>query len=381
MSFDRQLAQLCPHQVLDETLYVDASRQIIRPIKPIATLDSVNLRLNGLIDVPTQGVYTPVQVTGTQFGPFNVTKGVNDTLVVKVNEGPVQTVVVPASNQMPPDKLAGLLNFGLKGCQFNVVNGAYLQLQSAGVGYAASVWVDAASTVAGTIGFLTNHLYRGVDVLPGWTLVLDPNSLPQLPYRMIFFDNPLRSVGDFVELSYSTVRNQCRRCGGLGTENDWRYGFNGNTGEVRDEALLIQEITKIMFSIRGSNPFHTWYGTTITETVGKKIAFGNFVQNLIVSDITTTFNRWQSIKNQQQNVVRQYVSDKEYPFRLLSVVLQQSNQDPTVIYVNLVIQNRSQQPIEISRGITLPLPENLLGQTQQQALVQQATQPMPTFVA
>jgi hypothetical protein len=374
MSFDREIDQICPHIVLDETLYLDSTSQIIRPIKPIASTDSVVVRLNGLLEIPSYGVANPVQVIGTGIGPFNIKAGVNDTLVVKVNQGPPQTVVVPASAQMPAAQLAGYLNFGLTGVQFNVVNGVQLQMQSAGEGYASTIWIDAASTVAGTIGLLTSHLYRGVDVYPGWSLVLDPTSLPQLPYRMVFFDMPLRSVGDFVELSYNTVQNQCRRCGGTGVENDWRYGFNGDTGEVRDEALLIQEIQKIMFTIRGTNPFHTWYGTTLTDSIGKKITFGNFLQNLIVSDITTAFNRWQSIKTQQQNVVRQYVSDKEFPYRLLSVQLQQSTQDPTVIYVNITIQNRSTQPIQISRGLKLPQPLDLLGSTQQQGIIRQSLQ-------
>lgn len=374
MSFDRQIDQVCPHIVIDETLFVDQTRLIVRPIKPIATLNSVNLRLNGLFDVPSQGVQIPVQVQGTGIGPFNIVAGVNDTMVVKVNQGPPQVVKIPAAAQMPADKLAGFLNFGVTGVQFGVVNNVYVSMQSAGVGYSASVWIDGASTVAPTIGLLTNHLYRGVNVNPGWSLVLDPSSLPQLPYRMIVFDQPLRSIGDFVELNYNTVRDQCRRCGGTGVEDDWRYGFNGDTGEVRDEALLIQEIEKIMFTVRGTNPFHTWYGTTLTETVGTKLAFGNFVQNLIVSDITTTFNRWQSIKNQQQLVVRQFVSDKEFPFRLLSVQLQQSTQDPTVIYVNVTIQNRSTQPIQISRGLKLPQPLDILGSTQQQGIIRQSLQ-------
>jgi len=372
MSFDRQIDQICPHVVIDEALYVDNTRQVVRPIKPIASLDSVTLRLNGLLDVPSQGVMIPIQVQGSGLGPFNIVAGVNDTLVLRVNQGPVQTVTIPASSLMPSDKLAGLLNFGLTGVQFSVVNGNYLQMQSSGVGYAATIWIDAASTLASTIGLLTNHLYRGVNVNPGWSLVLDPTSLPQLPYRMILFDAPLRSIGDFVELSYNTVRTQCRRCGGTGVEDDWRYGLTGDTGEVRDEALLIQEIEKIMFTVRGTNVFHSWYGTTLNETIGKKIAFGNFVQNLIVSDITTTFNRWQSIKNQQQQIVRQTVTDKEFPFRLLSVQLQQSTQDPTVIYVLVTIQNRSNQPIQISRGLKLPQPLDLLGSTQQQGIIRQS---------
>jgi hypothetical protein len=374
MSFDRQIDQICPHVVIDEALYVDSTRQVVRPIKPIASLDSVSLRLNGLLEVPSQGVMIPVQVQGSGLGPFNIKQGVNDTLVLRVNQGPVQTVTIPASALMPADKLAGYLNFGVTGVQFTVVNANYLQMQSSSVGYGATVWIDAASTLAPTIGLLTNHLYRGVNVNPGWSLILDPTSLPELPYRMIMFDAPLRSIGDFVELSYNTVRTQCRRCGGTGVEDDWRYGITGDTGEVRDEALLIQEIEKIMFTVRGTNVFHSWYGTTLNETIGKKIAFGNFVQNLIVSDITTTFNRWQSIKNQQQQIVRQTVTDKEFPFRLLSVQLQQSTQDPTVIYVLVTIQNRSNQPIQISRGLKLPQPLDLLGSTQQQGIIRQSLQ-------
>jgi hypothetical protein len=372
MSFDRQIDQICPHIVLDEPLYVDITRQIVRPDKPIAALDSVNLRLNGLLDIPSAGVFNPISIVGTGRGPFTIKAGVNDTLVVGVNQGPFQTVTVPASANITATKLAGLLNFGLSGVQFNVLNGTQLQMQSASVGLAATVWVDATSTMAATLGFLTDHLYRGVDAFPGWSLVLDPNSLPQIPYRMIFFDQPLRSIGDFVELSYTTVRNQCRRCGGTGVEDDWRYGFNGDTGEVRDEALLIQEIEKIVFTVRGTNTFHTWYGSTINDTVGTKLTFGTFVQNLIVSDITTTFNRWQSIKTQQQQVVGQYVSDKEFPYRLTSVDIQQSTQDPTVIYVTVTIQNRSTQPIQISRGLKLPQPLDLLGSTQAQGLIRQS---------
>jgi len=371
MSFDREIDQICPHLVVDETLYVDQTNQIIRPIKPIAGLGAINLRLNGLIDIPSPGVQIPVQVLGSGLAPFNITTA-NNKLVVKVDQGPPQTVVVPSANQMPADKLAGYLNFGLVGVSFTAINGSQLQMQSATTGYAATIWVDGTSTIAGTIGLSTNHLYRGVNVFPGWSLVLDPQSLPALPYRMIIFDVPLKSVGDFVELSYSTVQDQCRRCGGTGVEDDWRYGYNGNTSEVRDEALLIQEIQKIMFTVLGTNPFHTWYGTRLTETIGKRLTVGNFVQNLIISDITTAFNRWQSIKTQQEQTVGQFVSDEEFPYRLLSVDLEQSTQDPTVVYVNVTIQNRSRKPIQISRGLTLPEPLDLLGSTQQQGLIRQS---------
>jgi hypothetical protein len=54
------------------------------------------------------------------------------------------------------------------------------------------------------------------------------------------------------------------------------------------------------------------------------------------------------------------------------VDLQQSTQDPTVITVVVTIQNRSRQPIQISRGLKLPQPLDLLGSTQQQGLIRQS---------
>jgi hypothetical protein len=387
MSYDRALDQICPHIVVDETLYVDSTRQIVRPIQPIASLGSLTIRLNGLLDVPSMGVQIPISVTGTHNGPFTIAKGVNDTLVLKVNQGPPVIVTVPPGTSMSASRVAGFLNFGLVGIgvQFNVVNGLQVQMQSAMTGYASTIWVCPpttntsdpsypGSTIAGTLGVLDTHLYRGVNVCPGWALVLDPNSIPALPYRMIVFDQPLRSSGDFVEISYNTQRQMCRRCGGTGVENDWRYGYTGETGNVVDEALLLQEIEKIMFTVRGTNPFHAWYGTTLTESVGKKLTMGNFVQNLILSDVSSAFSRWQDIKTQQQNIVGQSVTDKEFPFRLLSMNLQQSTQDPTVVYVTLTIQNRSNQPIQIARGLKLPQPLDLLGSTQQQAILLQQLQ-------
>ena len=66
------------------------------------------------------------------------------------------------------------------------------------------------------------------------------------------------------------------------------------------------------------------------------------------------------------------MSDKEYPFKLLAVNLQQSQTDPTVLFIATTIQNRSQEPIQIERGIRLPQPLDLLGSTQAQGIFRQS---------
>jgi hypothetical protein len=340
---------------------VSADRMTVRPLRPISAASSVQVALNHAIPVPSAGVFLAANSSGTRRGPFTVTAGVNDTLLLNVNQGDVQTVVLPASHSVPASRMAALLNQQLKGIVFSVVNDR-LAFATQDTGRGSSVFLYSTSTASSLFGFTANREYRGQQLVPGWTIVSDPTTLATRPARLIIFDEPLRSSSDFVEISYSTIREECRRCGGSGLENDWRYDNNGQVIEIRDEGLLIQELQKDFYTIRGSNPFHTWYGTGLIEAIGKKISAGGFAQNLIVSDIYQAFNRWQSIKRQQE-ANGQFVSDREYPFRLLSVNLQQSSQDPTVIFVTVTVQNRSNDPIQLTRGLKLPQSLELVSST------------------
>jgi hypothetical protein len=123
---------------------------------------------------------------------------------------------------------------------------------------------------------------------------------------------------------------------------------------LQDEALLLQELLKITYTVRGSNPFHPWYGTTIIERIGAKNASSGILHNAITTDIYTTFANWQKIKKAQEGPdIGQPVSDEEFPFRLIGVKLEQSQNDPTVLFLNIEVQNRSFKPFTISRGLRL----------------------------
>lgn len=373
MSYDRQIDQICPHLLVGEALFPGSDRQTIYPMRPIATISSVKVRLNGAIDVPSQGVAIPAQAVGSVDGPFTITTGVNDTLIVKINQGTPQTVVLPGSNQISADLVSYYLNVALQGQGvFFQSAGSRVSFTTTTEGSQTSIFFPTGSTLCATIGFNLNREFRGQQLVPGWTVIADKNALARQPNRLILFDLPLASGTEFVEIDYTTIRQQCRRCGGTGVEYDWRISNNGDVITVQDEALLIQELQKDFFTLLGTNPFHPWYGTNLLDTIGSKLTTGGFVQNLIVSDIYTAFNRWQQIKTQQQTAVGQFVSDKEFPYRLLSVQLQQSNQDPTVIFVNITVQNRSTQPIQISRGLKIPQPIDLLGASQQTGLIRQS---------
>lgn len=371
MSFDRQIDQLCPHLVAEELLLIGSDGQTVIPLRPISSADSVVVRLNGELIVPSSGVHVPAQSSGTKEGPFNVIEGINNLLHVRVNGGALQTATLPTSTRTPVSRIADQLNARIQGVRFSADRN-FLIFRSDLTGRDSTVFIDPTSTLAATVGVKANRVFRGQEVAPGWTLINDHNTELDRPVRMVVFDSPLRGYNDHVEINYTTVRQECRRCGGVGVENDWRYGKNGSVAEARQEALLIQELQKIIYTVRGSNPFHPWYGATIVEQIGQKLSARGIVQNAIVSDIYSTFSRWQSIKKQQEDNVGQFVEDEEFPFRLTSVTLDQSQQDPTVVFVNIEIQNRSLQALQLSRGIKLPQPEDLLGSTQGQGVFRQS---------
>jgi hypothetical protein len=353
MSYDRQIDQVCPHLVAEEALYIGADRRAIRPMRPIASADSVLLRFNGEALIPSSGLQLPGAATGSKEGPFTLLAGVNDKLAVRVDQGPLQTVVLPPASALAPDRLAYQLNRQLTGVTFRGV-GKRLQFRTASEGRGASVLFDATSTMTTLLGVPTPREFRGQTSIPGWTLVRDLKSLADRPTRLIIFDEPLRSFGDFVEISYTTVKQDCRRCGGIGVENDWRYGQTGEVAQVRDEALLIQELQKNFLTIRGSNSFHPFYGSTLIEAIGKKIVSGGLMQSLLETDIYQTFKAWNDIKRGQEEKVGQYVSDSEFPYRMLGVNIVPSKQDVTVVFLRVTVQNRSQKPIVLERGLRLP---------------------------
>lgn len=357
MSLDRQIDQVCTHEVVEEFLYVQGDRQTVSPIRPISSANSVSVRINGLSTIAPEGSHIPARVVGTREGPFNITAS-NRTFSVQVNEDPPQTISLPLSTQLSVSRLAAVLTASIAGLTFFAERnriGIYTSL----LGRDATFKILPSSTLAATLGLTVNRIYRGKNTFPGWTLVSDPSTLSDRPRRLIYFDEPLAASSNFVEINYTTVREECRRCGGTGVENDWRYGPDGKVTLLSDEALLIQELLKITYSVRGSNPFHPWYGTSLIERIGAKNASNGVLQNAITSDIYTTFSRWQSIKKTQEEKV-QAVSDEEFPYRLVGVRLEQSQSDPTVLFVNVDVTNRSLKPFTVSRGIRLPEPVNLL---------------------
>lgn len=181
---------------------------------------------------------------------------------------------------------------------------------------------------------------NGYPLLPtnkkfGFRLVRDPLAND----RVIRFDRKLRSVDDFFEVSYFTSRSNCRRCGGLGLENDIRYNGKGVVVTVADAEKLLQDVRKMIFTVRGSNLFHPWYGAGLQEYIGRKAGNIDIIKGMIHSDIITSLDRMKSIQKQQAFV--QPVTDGEALVGVTGITVEQDDADPTILRVGVTVINRA----------------------------------------
>lgn len=349
MSYDRKIDWACPHHVVNEGLYLKSDRQTVNPLRSIASAQSVAVRLNGEIECPSTGIQAPaVALAGA--GNVTITAGVNDALTFQTESATVQATLKPGVG-LSTTSIAQDLALKAGGLIVDVSDKGRLRVKTprSGPGFWFRVLPSPAAT---TLGFAA-RTWTGRSVVPGWALIRNPRTIDSQPSRWIVFDSPLKGFKDFVEIGYVTTVEDCRRCGGTGVEHDWRYGATGEVVQVRDEALLVQDIQKLTWTRQGSNPTAPWYGTLLDNMVGGKMGRPGILEQLIQNDLREAFRRWQSIKKDQEERAGQPVSDREFPFRIYEIQAYRINE--TTMWVTGKVQSRALgEPLDISRGITVP---------------------------
>jgi phage baseplate assembly protein W len=335
MSKDLLLKHRCPHHVVEEWLSLENDRRTLLPLRNPSSKE-IKILWNRRV-VPPQGLYSKVEITSLVAEPYEIESGDNDELSFSVSGGSVQTIVLPEGRQVKAGTLVEAINESANGLEAQVSRGRItLQLHNAGPETTLKMEDGSAH---GTLGLSPLRSYRGRTIVPAWNLVRDPKDVD--PHaRKIVFDEALRANDDIFEVSYYTRRSECRRCLGLGIENDLRHDRKGEPIWAEGQTLLLQEVDKIIFTIQGSHVFHRWYGTNIMDMIGSKIVGGGQqVEVQLVSEISNALSKYQQIKEEQS--MYQPVVDSEMLQRVVSLDVSQDANDPTVFYVQIDLQSRA----------------------------------------
>src|SRR5690606_30526703 len=147
-------------------LFLNADRQTIRPLRPIASTASVRLRIDAELEVGAVGHSVPALAKASLPGPFNIRVGVNDRLIVSINGGPDQILVAPTGLGITAAALAKALSSRAAGLAFKASRRFQIQALTATRGPTAKILFKQGSTLAPTLGLTVGRVYRGQQVFP-----------------------------------------------------------------------------------------------------------------------------------------------------------------------------------------------------------------------
>ena len=350
MSKDFQIAFPCPHLIVEEHVKLGSDRRSLFPKSPIAAKGTISVMMNDDFYVPSTGLYSTAVLKSSFAGPFRIVKNEDTLRVSSVTES--HSFTLPRGLRVPTHQLIDLFNSEFKKKAAGLVavsnKGFLIIYDTASSGGNSRVFVEGTGLKA--LGFDKTRSAKGREIYPPWQLVKTYYPDEAVATRYIRFLSPLRS-NPIIKISYTTVGDFCVRCGGTYVENDFRY--DSSSGEmilIGDENLLYQTCLKALLTLKGSNPYHKWYGTSLMNSIGKKSVIG--LQNTIKQEISSALEMVQAAQTSQLNL--QKVSQRERLFSLVSVEILPNQEDPTVYLVEVVVKNASGTPISLSIVYTAP---------------------------
>lgn len=347
MSKDFKLKNKCPHFVMGEWLAPNEDRKTLEPIKNPSS-NQVEVYINGN-QIPKRGLYSSLSISTRVSQPFEISSNKNK-VEFSINGGADQTVDLPTGNNVSADQIADAIEEGSEKLEVESSNGkVVLEVEESVNKVQKSLFLKGGSAHS-SLGLPERRFYKNRKVHPGWGIVRDEDQFGQLDKKIVF-EESLKAIDDVIEVSYYTRQRDCRRCGGLGIEDDIRHDQSGDPVFIRNEGLLLQEVQKIVFTRKGSNVFFKWYGTSLYESIGEKIIEGgSALRSQFLAEISNVLERYRQIKTQQANV--QPVTNEEFLLQVDNINIEQGV-DPTVFRIEIDLVNRNNEVKNISKKVAI----------------------------
>lgn len=361
MSLEVQIAFPCPHLIIEEPVVLGSDRQTLTPKAPMANQNSVRILANDRYYIPSMGLYSQAILVAANPGPFRIRRcvdliGPDGNLIVITTSGGSVSIRLPEGDRVTTAAVEKAIRIAVGTIvQVGITpTGAIALADINTVGADSFVRVEGKGATA--IGFTEQTGARGKMIYPPWKIlnqktVQYPSYLEGLtppPTSYPKFALPLKGNPD-LKVTYATQGEQCPRCRGTFVENDWRFDPQGDVILIDNENLLYQACLKALLTVKGSNPFHPFYGSSILDRIGSKLVGGVLLQ--IQEDVRAALQNVRAVQSKQQQY--QIVTDKERLYAVLAANVKPGN-DPTTVLVNVTVQNASADPIALSIVFTVP---------------------------
>lgn len=339
-------------------MILGSDRRALVTRQPVASGSRLRITVNDQLTVPQGGLLSRAQLSGALSGPFRIIQNENLITVRNRTQG-VQDLELPVGSRITTDAVVDVFNRAFRNGNSAILaqnlNGFLRFTDFLDQGTRSRIKIEGDATQQ--IGFTLQVRARGRIVYPAWvlderdTLTVSPglSSVRTVPARFPKFVSPIKGNPVF-KVSYTTYQQHCRRCQGFGIENDYLILADGSPFTVVNEDLLNQDVLKILSTIKGSNPFHSEYGTTLLTRIGTKaLGAGAASINEDVVGALTVLQRLQEITGRYQEI-----SARQRLANVIAINTFPSELDPTVFEVQVIASNASNVPVVISTVFAAP---------------------------
>lgn len=335
MAYDLHIGHACPHIIRYERASLEGER-VISPRSPISGEGLLQIRRDGVVLNP-DGNKREAVVVAPLNAPYRIRSGKNE-LTIETTSGFSSTITIPPKIYQK-DSLAQFLSGKLGDIQVQR-EGVSLKFTDLfhGVGFTLR------GSALSALGFNQSKVVVKTKTLtPKWKLQ------KRLVGYDLVFDKPLRPEG-LLDISYTTPKEQCRRCDGTGVENDLRFDDYGETQKLNGTDLLYQTVAKAVLTHKGTNPYHEFYGSNVFSLIGRKSSLG--VGEAIRQSVTEALNKIQDQQRLQAQLQTLYPEEKL--LGVLAVTVQQVGDDLTHYLCNIVVRSGAGRPVSVNVIFAVP---------------------------
>jgi hypothetical protein len=341
MSKDIRLTQTCTHQTVDERIYLATDRRSLFPRQPVSSTSSIQVFLNE-IEVPSTGLFSTAEVVSSKSGPYRINSEYTN-FVIENSLGST-TFSLPVGTRIETNTLVEFFSATLTSIEVSNENG-YLKFKDISKQGSES-FLEMSGYGRSCLGLCLQSGSRGRQVFPGWNTYKRNDNVDG---NYIRFTKQIKG-NPIYKLTYAVLPDQCLRCGGGYIENDYRFDSTGDALLVDNENLLYQCALKIILTTKGTNPYASWYGTSIKSRIGSKAV--SYVASSINEEVRSALQNLQRLQQEQSKY--QQVSFKERLYQIVNVETSPHIEDPTTYLVNVIVKNASNEQVNVSVVYTSP---------------------------
>ena len=232
MSEDLQISHACPHYIRYERVGLQNGIYII-PASPINGSGLVEIRRDGIVLEP-QGNNREATITTPKVSPFRV-RSTSNVLTITTTEGYSNTITLPSKIYNSKTLVSEIQSqLGAINVEETASKALMFSDRKLGIGFTLT------GSLLKALGFKKQkQVVKTKKLTPAWGLVSRLNG------HDIQFKSNLEPEG-LLEISYTTEKVYCRRCGGTGVENDFRFTSTGDLQKIQDTDLLYQNVAKTL---------------------------------------------------------------------------------------------------------------------------------------